>query len=339
MTVWLVRAGRHGVQESLALEKGLSVVGWDELPDLAGVTSREAQEELVRATYPDAGKGRVKNWTTQLWAFRDRIQPGDLVVLPLHAQSAVAIGEITGPYVYRPDLPSDARHTRTTNWLRTDIARSKFDQDLLYSLGAFLTVCQVKRNNAEERIKAILGGQPAPVLAVDESDEEKPLLDLEQAAKDDLVAFITQKFKGHELTRLIDEILIAQGYQTVASPAGPDGGVDILAGAGKLGFDEPRLCVQVKSSDSPVDATVLRSLQGTMRNFNATQGLLVAWGGFTSALIREARRLHFEVRLWDQGDVVANVLRHYEDLSPEMQADLPLKRIWMRVPEPEGEEH
>jgi len=35
---------------------------------------------------------------------------------------------------------------------------------------------------------------------------------------------------------------------------------------------------------------------------------------------------------------VANVLRHYEDLSPEMQADLPLKRIWMRVPESEDAE-
>ena len=57
MTVWLVRAGRYGERETLALEQGLSVIGWEEVPDLSGVTSRAALEELVRATYPDAGKG------------------------------------------------------------------------------------------------------------------------------------------------------------------------------------------------------------------------------------------------------------------------------------------
>jgi restriction system protein len=84
-----------------------------------------------------------------------------------------------------------------------------------------------------------------------DGDEDVAPVDLEQYAQDDISAFIGQKFKGHELTRLVDEILSAQGYQTVASPEGAEGGVDIVAGAGPMGFDAPRLCVQVKSSDSP----------------------------------------------------------------------------------------
>ena len=67
--------------------------------------------------------------------------------------------------------------------------------------------------------------------------------------------------------------------QRPASPPGADGGVDILAGRGSLGLDAPRLCVQVKSQNSPSDVTVYRTLQGTMQTFKAEQGLLVCWGG------------------------------------------------------------
>ena len=69
------------------------------------------------------------------------------------------------------------------------------------------------------------------------------------------------------------------------------------------------------------------------RENTLAQGLLVSWGGFAAPLLKEARHLHFEIRLWDAGDVVANLLRRYDQLSPGIQAELPLKRIWVRVPE------
>lgn len=338
MTVWLVRAGRYGERETLALEQGLSVIGWEEIGDLSGVASRQDLEEIVRTTYPDAGKGRVANWVGQLWAFRERIQVGDLVVLPLKKQSAIAIGTIVGPYAYRSDLAADTHHTRATKWIKTDIPRSRFDQDLLYTFGAFMTVCQIKRHNAEERINAIIAGKAPPAPPPDDGDEAATPVDLEQFAQDDLTEFISRKFKGHELARLVDEILRTQGYQTVVSPEGADGGVDIIAGSGPMGFDSPRLCVQVKSSETPLGAPVLRELQGTMKNFGADQGLLVSWGGFAAPLLKEARHLHFEIRLWDAGNVVANLLRRYDELSPSIQAELPLKRIWVRLPESAGDE-
>ena len=63
-------------------------------------------------------------------------------------------------------------------------------------------------------------------------------------------------------------------------PEGPDKGVDLLAAPGTLGFGEPRICVQVKSGDSPVDRMVLDQLRGVMENFNADRGLLVRLGWF-----------------------------------------------------------
>jgi len=339
MAVFLVRAGAHGEQEELALAQGISVLGWSDLSDLSGVASREELQRLCANAYPDATPNQISNWVAQLWVFREKMQEGDTVVLPLKSRAAIAVGRVTAPYRYRPDLPEDARHTRPTEWLRTDIPRNAFGQDLLYSLGACQTVCQVRRNNAEERIKAVLAGKPDPGQGTGPgpSPEPGPDFDVEQYARDEIVAYIGRRFRGHDLARLVTELLRAQGYRAEPSPPGADGGVDIVAGAGPMGFDPPRLCVQVKSSDAPVDVGVLRELQGVMKNFGAEQGLLVAWGGFRSSVTSEARHQFFQVRLWDAGDLVDALLKNYEKLHPEIQADLPLQRIWSVVPEEQEE--
>ena len=164
-----------------------------------------------------------------------------------------------------------------------------------------------------------------------EQPEDSP--DLSQQAHDQIVKRIQTKFSGHDLTDLVNAVLRADGWVTKVSPPGPDGGVDILAGRGPLGLDEPRLCVQVKSQASPVGVEVYRALQGSMQTFNAQQGLLVSWGDFNKAVRAEGRSGHFSVRLWDSNDLVKAIYRTYERLPEEVQAELPLKRRWILVPE------
>ncbi|MFC2171913.1 restriction endonuclease, partial [Acidobacteriota bacterium] len=166
---------------------------------------------------------------------------------------------------------------------------------------------------------------------------DEPLLDLEEYAQDQLRTFIGAKFKGHDLTRLVRAVLEAQDYQTYMSPPGPDGGADIIAGRGPMGFDRPRLCIQVKSASSPADVGILRELQGVMKNFGAEQGVLVSWGGFKDSVYKEARTLFFEIRLWDADKIVQAVLDCYDDLSDVIQAELPLKRIWVLLPEEQAD--
>jgi restriction system protein len=336
MGVWLVRAGKYGEREPTALEKNVVVIGWNELPDLAGIDSREALADCYKRANPDYSAARTANQVGQIWAFRERIKEGDLVVLPLKSQSAaIAVGKVIGPYKYRKDLGDGAFHTRPVEWLRIDLPRTAFGNDLLYSLGAFMTVCQIKRNNAEERIKAIVGGKADPGLSASEQDEiedvDSESLDIEQAAHDQILEHIQRNFAGHKLATLVDAVLQAEGYLTRVSPPGPDGGVDILAGTGPMGFGPPRLCVQVKSSMSPAGVDVLRGLQGVLQNFHAEQGLLVCWGGFKSSVIQEARQSFFTIRLWDSGDLLTAILKNHEKFPDELQADLPLKRIWALV--------
>ena len=59
----------------------------------------------------------------------------------------------------------------------------------------------------------------------------------------------------------------------------------------------------------------------------------MCWGGFTRAVLSEAKQAHFSVRLWESRDLVEAIYRNYEHLPAEIQAELPLKRVWTLVME------
>jgi len=332
MSLWLVRAGKRGEQEQGALENSVVTIGWNELPDLSDVKTKGELAKIYSQVHPTAKRAQAANEVGQVWRFVHEIQRGDLVALPLKTQSAIAIGKVEGEYDYKK-LADNIKHIRRVRWLKT-IPRSAFGQDILYSLGAFMTVCKIERNDAENRVKNLLQkGEIAEARVKTEIAEER--IDIEESSRDQIVKHIGVKFRGHDLARLVDAILHAQGYVTKKSPPGPDGGVDILAAAGPLGFDKPRVCVQVKSSSSPVDVKILRELQGVMSKVRAEQGLLVAWGGFTNQCIQEARDAFFSIRLWDQGDLLGAIFEYYERFDDELKAELPLKKIWALVMEVE----
>lgn len=245
----------------------------------------------------------------------------------------IAIGKVTGSYQYRSDIAEGGLHTRPVKWLK-EVPRSAFDQDLLYSFGAFMTVCRIQRGQAEERVRAVAENRApqtsSPTISDESTDYTAPP-DLEENARDQIREYIARKFRGHELATLVAAVLEVQGYKLQISPEGPDGGIDIIAGRGALGFEPPRLAVQVKSGDAPVDVKVLRELQGVMKNFGAEQGLVVAWSGYRQSVPREATRLFFEIRLWDSNDLIDMVQAHYDALPEAIRSELPLKRIWTLV--------
>ncbi|MGB5813560.1 MAG: hypothetical protein WBI27_00010 [Thermoanaerobaculia bacterium] len=155
------------------MDEGLACIGHQSVASLAAADTREKVEDLVKSALPDAAQAKVSNATGQLHAFRNRIAEGDLVALPLKSAPKIAFGRVTGPYRYREDL-GEARHTRPVEWIATGIPRNRLRQDLLYSLGAFMTVCQIQRNDAEARVLAVLKGMPDPGLTVTTEIDEPP---------------------------------------------------------------------------------------------------------------------------------------------------------------------
>jgi len=332
--VWLVRAGRHGEDEETALSSGIAIIRFREVDDLTRYASIKDLLKAMKEKSPGDPDKKLENLSRQLWAFKEGIRGGDIIVLPLKTQPGqIAIGRMKGGYAYGTVL-NEKRHIRAVEWIRPTFPRSIFKQDLLYSLGAFLTVCRITRNNAEERIAAIINGKPDPGFKEKETQEKiDEHIDIAQAAHDEIVGYIRANFQGHDLARLVEAVLKAEGFITQRSVPGPDGGADILAGKGPFGLDAPTLCVQVKATDPPSDVNIYRALHGTMMAFNAHQGLLVCWGGFTQPVRNEARQQMFKIRLWDQSDLVEAIYRTYSRLDAEIQAELPLKNIWALVRE------
>jgi restriction system protein len=333
MSLWLVRAGSYGEFEKRFLEESRIYLTWEALQhDLSPLRTKGDLNALLTKVYTNSKAATIRNWVGQIWSFVKEMREGDWVVLPSKLKrAAIHFSEVTGPYTF--DLKADGRfcHYRTVKWIVTDVPRSNFEQDLLYSFGAFKTVCQIERNDAEARIHRMSkeGWKArASIMKGAATDKPESDTDLELLARAKIAKTIIQKFKGHGLARLVDAILRAQGYATYLSPGGPDRGIDILASPGPLGFGNPRICVQVKSGDMPVDSPTLSQLVGSMQTVQADQGLLVSWGGFKSSIDREIPAQFFRVRLWDQDDLVDALLDNYERLDEDLQADIPLKRIW-----------
>jgi len=331
MSLWMVRAGGRGENEQVALDNNVVTIGWNELGDLSKFKNKADLQKAFITVHPEANKHRVTNEVGQVWRFAKEIKIGDLVALPLKKQSAIAFGRITGDYEHKTITP-DVKHIRQVEWSK-NIPRSAFEQGILYSFGAFMTVCRIKRYDAENKVIAILKKDEYDEIEIQTNESSEEEFDLEEASRDQVVKYIGSKFKGHGLSRLVEAILKAQGYVTRNSSPGPDGGIDILAGAGPLGLDKPWLCVQVKSSSSQTDVRVLRELQGVLSKVKAEQGLLISWGGFNNACIREAKDAFFSIKLWDQGALIEELFKYYETFDDEIKAELSLKRIWVLVPE------
>lgn len=334
MSIWLFRAGKSGEYENKFLNDNRVYLTWDDLDiDLNELNSKEELYNILIDNYDLEKEKTAINWASQIWPIAHSMKIGDWVVLPSKVNRTIHFGKIVGEYVFDKELGSPYYHYREVEWFALDIPRDKFDQDILYSLGAFMTVCKIHRNNAEARIKEMYRNnwnikEKTIVELVDEVDE-KSTIDFEEYIFDRISEHIIRKYKGYKMEILIEEILKAKGFTTFRTPEGADNGVDLLASSGTLGFSSPKICVQVKTSDTPVDRPTMDQLIGTMSNYNADYGLLVSWYGFKSSVIKEIPKQFFKVRLWDSKKIIEELFANYDKLSDEIKTDIPLKRMWV----------
>lgn len=335
MAVWTVKGGRHGEREERCLEHGVIGGGWEDIPDLTDVSGKQELSDLCEVSAPNWSSRTRANYVAQLWSLRERMGEGELAVLPLKTSGTIAVGRINGPYAHRDDLGSDISHTRPVEWLATDVPRDSFDQDLLYSFGAFLTVGRVQRENAEQRIlkaigaKATITESPSAGAEEDGAPEAETSIDPAQLAREQIRQHITQTIAGHDLADLVGAIFEARGFTVSVSPPGPDGGVDLLMGSGPTGRESPRVVAQVKTGQAGVDQ--YRSIFGLKESMQADHGLLVAWGGFQGHARREAQAQPFAMLLWDADDLLDALFDAYDSIRDDIRSHLPLQRMWVMV--------
>lgn len=342
MNVWVIRAGKFGEREEWCFSNGYAGGGFTEIDDLTNCLSRDDIKAVYRRCRPADSDGRVNTNSAQLWGLRNGVKKGDLVVLPLKGGAKrIAIGRCTDTYRYLASEPNSQRHVVLVKWEKTDIPRSAVKQDLLYILGGALSFFNPKRNDAAWRVEQLLqtgvdpGSRAASAVpststvAEDEDDIEVEGFDVVEAARDVIRTFIIENFKGHKLSELTAAILEARGLTCVISPPGPDKGIDILAGSGPLGLDEPRIVVQCKSEVGPVGSEVVQKLLGVIGGVTgAQQGLLVAFGGINGPAKQLLTNQQFRIKVWDTDELIDNLLAVFDKLGEDIASEIPLQRVW-----------
>lgn len=330
MSIWLVRAGKNGEYEEKFLKDNRIYLTWNDIEySLADYKDKDTLFKALIETYIYEKERRVSNWTGQIGTFANKMKIGDWIVLPSKMSRTIHIGEIKSEYKFDSNADNLYKHYREMKWFAQDIPRDRFDQDILYSFGASMTICNIYRNDAEKRIKEMSKNNWNVKNKNTIEDIEKESLDLNEYISDEISKLIIQKFKGHRMEDLINEILKAKGFTTYRSPEGADHGVDLLVSDGVLGFGSTKICVQVKTTESPIDRPTLDQLIGTMSNFGADYGLLISWYGFKISVKREIPKQFFKVRLWDSKNIIDELFANYDKLSEEIKAEIPLKKVWM----------
>ncbi len=337
MTVWTIRGGRTGEYENAFLEQGVVSVGFGLNRSAEDFTDREEMR-----VHSDS-----RSQADQLWRFYQDVAIGDLVVVPRKTTREIAVGRISGPYAYRPEIVgAGAPHVREVEWQITNIPRSHFDRDLLNSFGSLMTISRPGAPNAEARIARVANAflendsiqEPAttPVGYTESAEydgygESQTFdeIDIDQAIRDRIVARLRQKFSGTRLEYLVASILKASGYVVLQTRKGTDGGVDVLAGKGDMGFGEPRLCVQVKARTSTASLEEYDRLQGNIASFRAQHGLFVSLGGFTKPVHDRNEQSFFVIRLWGPEELAQQLLDSYDSLPQDIRADIPLETVRM----------
>lgn len=154
--VWLTRGGSDGEWEEFALENGVTGGGWLNVPDLSQATTYEAVRTLVHEGRPTKGNGTIGNWAGQLYSLRTNISIGDFALMPLKGEGVVAVGVISSDYIYDGSQEPPHRHYRKVDWKKKDVPKTVFGSDLQRSLGTFMTICEIARHEAFDRISTIV---------------------------------------------------------------------------------------------------------------------------------------------------------------------------------------
>ncbi|MET8956454.1 CBS domain-containing protein [Streptomyces sp. NPDC004533] len=222
------------------------IAGWEETTgDISSYQSVDELRDALSGFYPAEGFNTVNNWTHQLWRFCKIMNPGDLVVMPRKYQSVIAIGRILGDYEYRKDAPPGYRHVRSVKWLNVDVARAAVAGDLRDSMGSLLTISELTRRNAVERVEKLAqtGSDPGyagyitPPADASVLKEEVDEAGTRQLTARDLIGLWGWSRRTADAIEDVDHALRASGL--VVEPHFTAGHLDSLVTVSPLNTAEP----------------------------------------------------------------------------------------------------
>lgn len=323
---WMVRAGRDAVFIDEFRDSGLVSIGWHEIGSLEQYRGREDILRAVEREWPDQSTQSQAMYAGQIARFKSEIETGDRVVTYDPSQRLYLVGVVTGPYRFEAGR-GEHPHVRPVTW-QGQVSRDLLAPSTKNSLGAISTIFLIPPEAAADLDRAMVSQRPAEVAEVVEAEETVIAEDM-QAKALEFVKDRAIKLDWEQMQRLVAGLLRAMGYKTRVSPAGPDRGKDIVASPDGLGFESPRIVVEVKHRQGAMGSQEIRSFLGGRHKDD--KGLYVSTGGFTKEARYEAERASIPLSLMDIDELVEAVIGNYEALDNETRQLLPLRRLYWPI--------
>lgn len=328
---WMVRAGDENELFEDFVDNGYVAIGWDDLGDLSDTASREQVKDRYHEVYQEDSERRRNVNAGQVYRFVHEIEEGDWILTYNQAKRIYQIGRCTGGYRYNnagkfPEYP----HQRPIQWIQS-INRDHLSHPAKNSLGSTLTIFRLDAHIEELEVFAhdpdSLNLPPERIAVGKEEEETPPYHEEVESTADEMIADIISDLDAYDFQDLVAAVLRAMGFKARSVGKGPDGGVDIIAHPDALGFEQPRIKVQVKHKNQAIGAPEVRAFIGVLQQ--GDKGLFVSTGDFTTQAKREAGTGAQPLTLLNRSAFIDLLLENYEKLDPEFQAQVPLRKVWI----------
>lgn len=327
-SAWMVRAGNNNELVDHFADNSYVAVGWPEIGDLSGQSSRDDIRHEYRDTYEKRKDGRVNTDSAQLYTFVNQIDDGDLVLTYDKDSREYLIGNVNGPYQYKPNVaPEGYPHIRMVSWNDKTLSRDDFSTPAQNTLGGASTVFSLDSCLGE--IEDLRGG--GTVSGPDAGPEGPPFIEEVESRSEELISDIVADIDPLDLEDLVAAVLRAMGYTAQTTSTGGDFGVDVVAHPDALGFKEPRIKAQVKHTKRSVGNENIGRFLGVLNS--EEKGLYISTGGYTRQARTEALAHGQNITLMDRDDFIDLLLDHYHNLEQEYRAMIPLKQVYIPTEE------
>lgn len=325
--MWKVVAEKGGLLFDTFKDEGIVALGIEELGDLSGDKTRNQIAKKLKEKFPQWSQGKIRIWAGMLMRFFHEMKQNDYVVTYDPGRRKYLVGLVKSDCRYEPDLIPEDPYIRSVNWVQ-EIDRDALSTSTKNSLGAIATLIKVPSAAAQE-ILVIKEGQITSQTSEEEIEEKSKQIEEIEAQALELTKDLTAKLDWEQMQQIVAGLLRAMGYKTRVSTQGSDRGKDIVASPDGLGFEDPRIAVEVKHRSQTMGSQELRSFLGGRHP--GDKGLFVSTGGFTKDAYYEAERANIPMTLMNLNDLVQELLDHYEQLDIETQRLVPLKRIYWPI--------
>lgn len=318
--------GIHTMNDHLFLNNNVIAIGWREMGDLSVLpNSREAFKEHYFKTYAGVKRQSAANGAGMLYRFTHEVQIGDYVVFPSKFNREINLGIVESAYLYAPE-ETDYVQQHRVKWVK-HYPRTAFSQGALYEVGSALSFFSIK-NYADEYLSALDKDFQGKVAASeDEETAARSAEEIIEITKDYILKELSRQFKGYALEDFVADLFRAMGYRADVSQQGGDSGIDIVAYKDEL---PPRILVQVKSQDGDVKETTIQSLKGAMRE--GDYGVFITLSHYTKKAQVYLRSTPI-IRGINGEEFVELILKYYDKLSEKHRKMIPLRMVYVPVPD------